>query len=81
VSKIGSFLDSHRVTQTDVAEALGLDPSTINRKVSGERPWKLDEFQALIAFLSKRLDRVVTYDDLMEPALVAPVQASEEQGG
>lgn len=64
MSLIERFLDANRITQTEVAQALEVDPSTISRKLRGEREWKLPEVQAVIAFLSARLSRPVTYEDL-----------------
>ena len=63
-SRIGEFLSEHRVTRAEVAAHLGLAPSGVSRKILGQRPWKLSEIQALIRFLSARLERRVGYDDL-----------------
>jgi len=32
-----------RVTQTRLAEVLGLDQSTLSKKLRGKRPWSVDE--------------------------------------
>lgn len=74
-SQVERFLDGADVTQTEIAHALGLDPSTVSRKVAGSRPWKLDEIQKLLAFLSQRLGRPVSYNELLadadsEPSMV-----------
>ena len=80
LSRTEQFLDGAKISQTEIAEALRLDPSSVSRKISGERPWKLAEIQGLLAFLTERLDRRVTYEELFgspsEPAvdLVDPVE-------
>lgn len=68
-SRTDAFLAKNDITRVEVAAALGIDPSAVSRKVSGERPWKLDEIQGLLAFLSGRVGRKVTYDELFgEPS-------------
>jgi predicted transcriptional regulator len=68
-SRTDAFLTEHRVTRAEVAEALGLDPSAVSRKVLGERPWKLSEIQGLLAYLTTKLARRVSYEELVgEPA-------------
>jgi len=83
-SRIESFLDHVGQSKTDLAKALGLDPSTVSRKISGDRPWKQMEIQGLIAFLSERLSRPVTYEELFgttpttpdDESVLAPERAS-----
>ena len=68
------------MTRAEVAEALGLDPSAVSRKVLGERPWKLSEIQGLIAYLTTKLGRRVSYEELVgEPdaLVVAPEPGSD----
>lgn len=78
VSDLERLLDSAGLNQTEVAERLGLDSSTVSRKVSGARPWKGDEIRELLAFASERLGRRVTYEEAFgdptpdQAAVVAP---------
>jgi len=74
------FLDAAGVSQTEIAKALNLDPSSISRKVSGDRTWKLPEVQALLGWLAARLARPVTYEELFgSPAEAATTDAEPAQ--
>jgi len=59
-----AFLDTHGITQTALAEALGLQGPAVSRKLSGSRNWKLGEVQRALAFLSKRLGRPVDFAEV-----------------
>jgi transcriptional regulator with XRE-family HTH domain len=75
MARLARFLDANGVTQTEVAQALGVEPPTISRKLGGIRPWRLAEIQQLLAFLTQRLGRQVSYDELLgaeEPAEPEP---------
>ena len=77
-ARLDAFLDENRVTRAEIAGHLGLDPSGISRKVLGGRPWKLHEIQSLLAFLTERLGRKVTYDELFgepDPVAAGPSEA------
>jgi transcriptional regulator with XRE-family HTH domain len=63
-SRLSRFLDKAGISQADVAAALSVDPSSISKKISSERPWKLDEIRALLALLAQRTDRAVTYEEV-----------------
>lgn len=58
------LLASRAIRKAEIARALDLDPSTVSRKLSGKRTMKLDEVQALLRFLSRRLERPVSYEEL-----------------
>lgn len=64
MEKTQAFLDSNGITQTELAEALGVTCATVSRKLGGLRNWKLGEVQAVLEWLSARLDRVVSYDEV-----------------
>jgi len=61
------LLASSAITKVEIARALELDPSTVSRKLSGKRSLKLEEVQALLAYLSRRLERPVSYEELFAP--------------
>ena len=61
------LLASSAITKVEIARALELDPSTVSRKLSGKRSLKLEEVQALLADLSRRLERPVSYEELFAP--------------
>jgi transcriptional regulator with XRE-family HTH domain len=63
MEKTQAFLDLHGITQTELAEALGVTCATVSRKLAGLRNWKLGEVQAALAWLSERLSRPVTFDE------------------
>ena len=58
------LLASRAIRTVEVARELHLDPSTVSRKLSGKRTMKLDEVQALLRYLSRRLERPVSYEEL-----------------
>lgn len=62
------FLDDNGISQADLIPVLELDDSTISRKLSGKREWKVTEMQKLRAYVSERLGRVVALDELFPPA-------------
>jgi transcriptional regulator with XRE-family HTH domain len=75
-----AFLDANGITQTELGEALGVGGAAVSRKLSGSRNWKLVEVQTALAWLSARLTRPVTYEEVFgstdapEPEpMVAPV--------
>lgn len=63
-SEIERLLGEADLNQTELAGALGVDSSTISRKIAGSRPWKLVEIQEIIRVLSARLNRTVTYEEV-----------------
>jgi transcriptional regulator with XRE-family HTH domain len=64
LDKLAAFLADHGVSRTEVASALGVDLSTVSRKVGGTRSFRLDEVTKLLGFLTLRLGRRVTFADL-----------------
>lgn len=67
VSRIERLLASGAISKAEIARALRLDPSTVSRKLSGKRSLKLQEIQGLLRFLSRRLARPVSYEELFGP--------------
>jgi hypothetical protein len=57
------FLESNGIKQVELATTLELDPSTVSLKLSGERPWFQEEVDLVLAFLGRRLNRTVTYEE------------------
>jgi transcriptional regulator with XRE-family HTH domain len=77
MEKTQAFLDANGITQAELGEALGVQGAAISRKLGGSRNWKLGEVQAALGWLSVRLGRPCTYDEVFGPdvaadALVAP---------
>ena len=64
ISQLNRMLTAHGIALAEVAAELRLDPSAVSRKFSGQRPLKLTEIQALLAFLGRRLHRPVTYEEV-----------------
>lgn len=52
------------LTQEEIGEALGVTQSSVCRKLAGTRPWSQQEVAAILALLSKRLGRRVTYEQV-----------------
>lgn len=65
--RLAHFLDDHRISQIQVGEALGLDSSSVSRKLAGTQAWKLTELRSLLEFLTRHLGREVQWDDILEP--------------
>lgn len=51
------------LNQSDLARHLGIQPSAVSMKVKGERPWKRDEIDAVLA-LARTTDPTITYERL-----------------
>lgn len=49
--RVQAVMFRRRVTQVQLAEALGLDGSTVSRKLHGDRPWSVAELVAVARFL------------------------------
>lgn len=62
-SRFNAFLDENGLTQTEIAGALEVIPSTINKKASGDRPWKGHEINQVLAYVSGKLGRSVSYEE------------------
>lgn len=61
--RLRQFLSAHGITQTELANELGLAKPSVSLKLSGRRPWFDREIQVLLAFC-RRYDPDVTYEDL-----------------
>lgn len=59
------------LNQSDLARHLGLQPSAISMKVRGDRPWKRDEIDSVLALVRDR-DSSVTYERLFGGESVEP---------
>lgn len=57
------FLRRHRVSQTALSLRLGMRQVTLWRKLSGDRPLKLDEINAILAW-AKTIEPDITFEDL-----------------
>lgn len=66
-SRLERLLAKGDISKAEIARALSLDPSTVSRKLSGKRSLKLQEIQMLLRFLSGRLARPVSYEELFAP--------------
>lgn len=49
------------ISNQEIAERLGLTPSSVSMKVNGHRPWMRDEIDAVLA-LARQKDPAVTYE-------------------
>lgn len=54
-----------------MAAAIGMSPSQLSRKISGERRTQVEEAQSIAAYLSRISGQVIRVDDLF------PLDASE----
>ena len=68
LDKLAAFLATNGISRAEVASALGVDLSTVSRKVGGTRSFRLDEVTKLLGFLSQRLGRRVAFADLFVAA-------------
>jgi transcriptional regulator with XRE-family HTH domain len=75
-----ALLDSHGITQAQLGEALGMTGPAISRKLAGLRAWKLVEIQRALEFLSVRLERPVTYEEVFGVERLADVPCSDATG-
>jgi transcriptional regulator with XRE-family HTH domain len=64
MDKPRAFLDSQGITQTELGEDLGMTGAAVSRKLAGLRHWKLIEVRSALEFLSERLGRAVTYEEV-----------------
>lgn len=66
-----AFLRAHRVRQFELAAVLGLTPAAISRKLAGDRPLLPQEAEAIRGFVSGRIGRAVSSDELFGREAVA----------
>lgn len=57
-----TLLDKHGITQRELATAIGKSDAAVSRLLSGETTASQETIDAVLAFLSKRLGRRVTYE-------------------
>jgi hypothetical protein len=74
-SRIDAFLDETGISRAEVAEWLRLDPSTVSRKVLGNRAWKGRDIREFLSRASERLGRPVTYEEAFGTPDTTPVAA------
>jgi hypothetical protein len=68
---LADLLDEAKVTVDDLAEILGRDDTTIYNKLAKRRGWKLSEVGKVLALLTKRLRRDVTFEMVEDFARVS----------
>jgi len=64
------FLAVNGVSQADVARGIGVSTAFVSQLVAGESGARQETIHALLAFLSGRLGRQVTYEELFPAQLV-----------
>lgn len=58
------YLRQAEVTVDDLADALGIGRYSVMNKLARHRRWTLDDVPGLLALLSKRLARRVTFQEV-----------------
>lgn len=53
--KIRNYQELNKRTIKELAEAIGIDPTTFSRKLRGESRWKLEECELLLAIIDPEL--------------------------
>jgi transcriptional regulator with XRE-family HTH domain len=83
-NRLGELLEANGVQQVEVAKGIGRTKAFVSRLLSGETGASQGTIAALLAFLSRRLGRPVTYEELFGgPAadpLVEPAPADPSAG-
>ena len=64
MGKTQAFLDANGITQGEIANALGMTQAAVSRKLAGLRNWRLVEVQVVLGWLTTRLGRPVSYDEV-----------------
>jgi transcriptional regulator with XRE-family HTH domain len=77
-TRINTLMDEAGLSQADVAVLLRRDPSTVSRKLSGERPITIAEANEILDVLSQRLGRRITFEESFGADLLAPTEAGPE---
>ena len=62
--RLGEMIRRANLTQEEVGRALGVSQSAACRKLAGQRSMTQRDVTALLALLSKRLRRRVTYEQV-----------------
>ncbi|MDB2620245.1 hypothetical protein N9X87_00420 [bacterium] len=72
--RLQAFISMHSVSQTQLAEIVGITRMAVSYKIRGLRPWKNEEINAVLAFC-RQYDPSITYEDLFGEQL--PMAAGE----
>lgn len=64
---VEAHLDRLGLKQSELARHMGVDPSTLSKKLSGDRGWSQADINSSIAFL-RAYDPAITYEQLFAPA-------------
>jgi predicted transcriptional regulator len=64
MTRTQAFLDRNHITQSELGAAIGYEQAAISRKLSGSRNWRLFEIRKVLAYLSERLGRLVSFDEV-----------------
>jgi len=63
INGLKSFLQRHDLSQAWLARRINMEPSTLARKVAGNRPITRDEINAILG-VAQQLDPGATYERL-----------------
>lgn len=71
--RLRTFLEAHGISQADLARGVDRGESFISRLVSGETTASQETINRLISFLTLKLGRTVTYEELFLVPTAAPL--------
>lgn len=79
-AEVRAWMGRRRVTQTDLARALGKSQAYVSRRLTGEVPFDLDDILALATFLGVAVgtllgDAATVGDPSRSPELTSPERA------
>lgn len=83
---VGEFLEDNEIQQTELSAGIGMTLPTLNRKIRGRRPWRVEEANRVVVWLREQ-GIIVTLDELFGDAIVTdtaeeselvPVEASRQ---
>lgn len=66
-----ALLDKHGISQRELAHAIGKSDAAVSRLLNGSTMASQDTINDVLAFLSKRLRRRVTYEQVFGPVEVS----------
>lgn len=66
-----ALLDKHEISQTELADGIGKSRAFVSRLVGGDTGASQETIDATLAFLSKRLGRRVTYEQVFGAVAVS----------
>jgi transcriptional regulator with XRE-family HTH domain len=61
-----ALVKKHGITQEELGQVIGVSASAVSHKLAGRRPWFQDEVNKILPFLTGRLGRPVTYEEIFE---------------